>query len=315
MGYNESKQERMFLSLFKHMMAGRGLQVSEKVLKDFLDFVKKVSPWFLEEGTLNLSDWKQVDKEMRKHVQEHGEEELPKHAYPLWLQMRGILANDSDFEGLIHETLSVDSDQEAKPLNNPIQPHGTDDKKPPFETLETNFKSDGDEDSNDSDFEEAFKHGPSRDRDHYYAGGPPYTTFPAKRTEKYRKRRPLAPSGFQAAMEEARRTGEVTFSFPVAEGMQSERPVWEPLSLKTLKELQLAVKTSGASAPYTLQVLDVVASHWLTPYDWHQTAKATLSPGDYILWRTEYEDRSKQTVTQFLKRRGPKPDMDMLLGT
>lgn len=50
----------------------------------------------------------------------------------------------------------------------------------------------------------------------------------------------------------------------------------------------------GASAPYTLQVLDMVASLWLTPYDWHQTAKATLSPGDYILWRTEYEDRSKK---------------------
>ena len=135
MGHNESKQERMFLSIFNHMMAGRGLQVSEKALKDFLDFLKKVSPWFLEEGMLTLSDWKLVGKEMRKHVQEHGEGELPKYAYPLWLQMRELLANESDFEGLVHETLSVENDQEAKHLNNPPLLYGTNDKEPSFEIL------------------------------------------------------------------------------------------------------------------------------------------------------------------------------------
>ena len=55
MGHGESKQENMFLSVFKHMMAERILKVSEKALKDFLDFIKKVSPWFLVEGTLTLS--------------------------------------------------------------------------------------------------------------------------------------------------------------------------------------------------------------------------------------------------------------------
>ena len=65
--------------------------------------------------------------------------------------------------------------------------------------------------------------------------------------------------------------------------MGDEEPTWEPLPSKSLKELQSAIKTSGPSAPYTIQVLDVVASHWLTLYYWHQTAKATLEAGDYAL--------------------------------
>jgi hypothetical protein len=49
---------------------------------------------------------------------------------------------------------------------------------------------------------------------------------------------------------------------------------------------------------YSLQVLDVVVTQWLTPYDWHQTAKTTLAPGDFILWRTEYEERSRKLAQE-----------------
>jgi hypothetical protein len=58
MGQSESKGKRLFLSVFKHMLSGRGLKVSDK----FYDFVQKVSPWFPDEGSLTLEDWKQVDK-------------------------------------------------------------------------------------------------------------------------------------------------------------------------------------------------------------------------------------------------------------
>lgn len=96
---------------------------------------------------------------------------------------------------------------------------------------------------------------------------------------------------------------------------EDEEPEWEPLPLKTLKELQSAVKQMGASAPYTVQIVDMVASQWLTLHDWHQRAKATLAPGDYVLWRTDYEERSKDTVYKYANaKKGPKVTMDMLLG-
>ena len=63
---------------------------------------------------------------------------------------------------------------------------------------------------------------------------------------------------FDAAMAEAKRQGDFTLTCPVV-------CVEGSLPLKTLKEVQSAVKTLGPTAPYTLQVLDVVASQWLTP--------------------------------------------------
>lgn len=74
------------------------------------------------------------------------------------------------------------------------------------------------------------------------------------------------------------------------------------------------MRTMGPSAPYTIQIVDMVTSQWLTPHDWHQTAKATLSPGDYILWRTEYEDKSKETVQKAIGKR-PRITLEMMLGT
>jgi hypothetical protein len=40
------------------MLSGRGLKVSHK----FYDFVQKISPWFPEEGSLTLEDWKGVGR-------------------------------------------------------------------------------------------------------------------------------------------------------------------------------------------------------------------------------------------------------------
>lgn len=66
MGQSKSKGKRLFLSVFKHMLSGRGLKVSGKSLQEFYDFVQKISPWFPEKGSLTLEDWKRVGKDMRK---------------------------------------------------------------------------------------------------------------------------------------------------------------------------------------------------------------------------------------------------------
>lgn len=105
----------------------------------------------------------------------------------------------------------------------------------------------------------------------------------------------------------------MSFTFPVVL-YDDEELTWEPLPLKTLNELQLAVKSLGPSAPYTIQILEMIGTQWLTVYDWFQTAKATLSPGDFVLWRTEYEERAKEAVRSSFAKKGAKPTMSMLLG-
>ena len=81
-------------------------------------------------------------------------------------------------------------------------------------------------------------------------------------------------------------------------------------SLKTLKELKYSVKNMGPSAPYIWQIVEMLGSMWLTPYDWHQTAKSTLSPGQFIVWRTEYEDRAREVVQNLaVRKKADKPTM------
>lgn len=99
----------MFLSILRHMLAEHGLKVSDSTATEFYDFILKVSPWFPENGSLTLEDWKKVGKGMKNYVVEHGEESIPRQAYPLWLQIRELLTEKTDLEFLVAETASMDN--------------------------------------------------------------------------------------------------------------------------------------------------------------------------------------------------------------
>ncbi|QDK64673.1 gag [Black Syrian hamster retrovirus] len=319
MGNSGSKGQKMFISILKHMLAERGLNVSDAIAKEFYLFLMKVSPWFPEEGSLTLEDWKRVGREMRRYAEKHGEETIPRQAYPVWLQMREILTEKSDLVLLTEEAASVKDESTCLPAKTygrtqfdlkPIKT-GLDDLNLGTED-EAELKR------------EASEYDSDEDRDHRGRSYPVLRHSKSKSERmrvqkdisKPKRKEYLPPIGFQGALAEAREQGDTSFMFPVIFNGNSddEDPVWEPLPLKTLKELQHAVKSMGPSAPYTIQVVEMVASQWLTPNDWHQTAKATLSPGDYIVWRTDYEDRCKVTAQNSAGKRGGKITMDMLLG-
>lgn len=92
-------------------------------------------------------------------------------------------------------------------------------------------------------------------------------TPPAFKTKSVKIERKTPTSrGFGGVMKEARQKGDLEFCFPVT-NLKGETPQWEPLPLKSLKELQYSVKSIGPSAPYTLQIVEMLGSMWLTPYD------------------------------------------------
>ena len=93
--------------------------------------------------------------------------------------------------------------------------------------------------------------------------------------------------------------------FPVLYDTDEESPTWEPLPIKLIKELKQACSSYGATAPYTLTLLDALAARWMIPYDWRAVAKACLSGGQYLLWRTEYEDLAHKQARDNYKY-GPK---------
>lgn len=55
----------------------------------------------------------------------------------------------------------------------------------------------------------------------------------------------------------------------------------------------MAVKFMGPSYN-TLQILDMIVSICLSPYDWYQTAKSILSPGQYC--KTKYKGGAQDSV-------------------
>lgn len=49
--------------------------------------------------------------------------------------------------------------------------------------------------------------------------------------------------------------------------------------------------------------MEAVANQWMmTPYDWMQTAKSCLKGGDYLLWKSEYEDLARKEALKNIKR-------------
>lgn len=113
-----------------------------------------------------------MGKEIKRYVQKHGESELPTHAYPLWLQMRELLTDSTDFEGLVHETSSVKDEKEAKPINEPARNYGTGSVGNLITLEDENINKDCD----DWDLHEEAEYGPSKDRNHFHGGNPPLTS-------------------------------------------------------------------------------------------------------------------------------------------
>jgi hypothetical protein len=78
---------------------------------------------------------------------------------------------------------------------------------------------------------------------------------------------------------------------PDPNNLQAFIRIHEQMSLKTLKELKQACTMYGPTAPFTAQLLQsAVGDSALSPEDWMGIAKACLSPGEYLLWKTSYRE-------------------------
>ncbi|XP_063089011.1 endogenous retrovirus group K member 5 Gag polyprotein-like isoform X1 [Cavia porcellus] len=82
--------------------------------------------------------------------------------------------------------------------------------------------------------------------------------------------------------------------YPVQMAPGKGRNVWEPFEIKQIRELKSAVTTFGPTAPYTIAMLENLASQPLTPGDWMQLAKACLPSDSYLDWRAWYTEFSAE---------------------
>ncbi|KAL6037286.1 hypothetical protein STEG23_015159 [Scotinomys teguina] len=80
---------------------------------------------------------------------------------------------------------------------------------------------------------------------------------------------------------------------------------------KQLKEARLAY---GTHAPFTLAIFESFTALHCAPCDWQQLGRAALSGGDYLLWRSEFQELCQQIANQNAATSFLGQNLDMLTG-
>lgn len=90
---------------------------------------------------------------------------------------------------------------------------------------------------------------------------------------------------------------------------------YEPIPYKQLKDLVEAAKTYGANAAYTQTLLQRFTGQAMTPSDWWEIARACLSTGQYLDYRSIVVDAAHVQARINAQHQGRAPwNADMLLG-
>ena len=88
-----------------------------------------------------------------------------------------------------------------------------------------------------------------------------------------------------------------------------------PFTIAALKELKTAVTQYGPTATFTLAVLDSMTQGWIIPNEWKDLAKASLSGGHYLLWKSEFKDQCELIARDNANRQQNPWTFPMLAGT
>ncbi|XP_077015564.1 endogenous retrovirus group K member 5 Gag polyprotein-like [Tamandua tetradactyla] len=301
MGHTESKERSLFVDITKHMLKKRSINVTSRQLREFFSFVQNVSPWFPEEGTVNLDTWQKVGKQMKEYYTKNGPDGVPIDAFALW----NVLKDSFD---PTHEAICMAREvatEEEQPLVTAMAKTGsyTSIERPPAYNIQKDHSSSSESESEaESEREDKLN---------------PFEVDELERVAaQYEHNNVSSFFSFMGAVKEAKAQGNTELKcYPVIWGDDNSPPQWEPLPFKLIKELKMAVKDLGPTSPYTLQLLDNVASEWLSPFDWFSTARSCLAPGSFLLWKADYEEKAKGLVQKnLLKRPQNRITLSMLIG-
>lgn len=319
MGNSESKEGQLFIGVILQLLNKRGIKVTKTNVRCFFTFVQEQCPWFPEEGTVNLDTWEKVGKQLKTYYTQHGPEKVPTDTFSLWNMIRDTL--DPAHESEKVHVKEGSEEEESKPdyrqlnmlsaMNTDSHAENRDEKKDQLspqdeeDSKEVAVRYHSDEDSSflakdtPKSLREISPSRPSVRFKHQTVKG----SLEQEKKNMGRLRSPMPPpphrdEGPPLAVPWRRVLSNPEDEFdPHLEACFSNRgetPYWEPLPMKMIKELKQACALYGATAPYTITVLEALAARWMTPHDWKTVAKACLSRGQYVLWRAEYEDLAQK---------------------
>ncbi|XP_037382727.1 endogenous retrovirus group K member 10 Gag polyprotein-like [Talpa occidentalis] len=293
-------EHQLYVSQLKEALRTRGVRVKSKDLFLFFDFVQETCPWFPKEGTIDEKRWQRVGDAVNEFYQVFGPEKFPVTAFSYWNLINDLLAKQKTDPGLQHAISHTENILKSAPSSvaetpssracgeDLISSHSEDEEISPPKHA-TGVPNPCDETNPQSNVP------PVPDGAPQPAGTPvkeprPNTLPPCKSLYPSLPRpRRRSPSASEVDWDELAEQEVVETTN--AQGVVQRHH--EPHNFRNVKELKEAVSLYGATAPFTLTVLDTLAQSSLTPSDWYSLAKATLSGGDHLLWKAEFIDNCK----------------------
>ncbi|XP_066100423.1 endogenous retrovirus group K member 10 Gag polyprotein-like [Saccopteryx bilineata] len=271
----EISQHELFVEQLGQALKARGVKVKVKQLCKYFDYIKDLCPWFPIE---------EVDKENSNESSTNEEDQSEEESFKAdpgevdWDEIAEQAAkyHNDDFWPPPY-TAPRPSAPSAFPIIDPQKQ-----LKDKIEYLKEQIKLEKEHQDLINQLERL------------KTGKPPSTNKNPPPTKGNERQRPLnSPSAPFVAITEGPE------AYPVTETTDAQGQAWRHhagFDFKVIKELKLAVAQYGATAPYTMAILESIAEHWLTPRDWQTLARATLAGGDYLLWKSKYVEVCRDTA-------------------
>nr|XP_020145704.1 igE-binding protein-like [Microcebus murinus] len=299
-----SSQSRPFVQALQGVLQARDLALSECLLWNFMKEVDRVAPWFLHSGSLNVPSWDKLEKDLLR-----GEEQgtLRQGTLPVWTMIRSCL-NDKSCAAQVqagqkvlsdHQDSTSESDKGRRPGKKKRE------RKKRKGTKNKNDKgkdrTEYTEDRGDSLFLSEFKKldisedgstssssltsSSSGEEAGEELDSEEEATAPPLREQGGARPKQVSGSSFIRP----RDMRKMFLSFPVFENNNQQR-YHEPLQHKQLKDLAESVRSWGVTASFTIAQVERLGNLAMTPDDWSNTTRACLTTGQYLDWKSIFQE-------------------------
>ncbi|XP_065756276.1 igE-binding protein-like [Phocoena phocoena] len=270
------------------LLNSQGLKLSHKTISKLLQDIDGAAPWFAVSGSLTVPSWEKLGKDL---ADRHEMGELSRGTFPLWRMIHSCL-REGKCEAIVQmgrKALSIYQDSASESDN-----IGTTDELNPKE---------------EADLEEAAAE--------YERARPPFCASADARPPfcaSAKSKALTCPQTSKCTFIPREAWSQVPTAFPVFEDPATRQRCYEMVDHRILKDLAEAARGYGITANYTLMLLQRLARNALTPTDWHDIARACLSMGQYLDWKSIVTDLAYSQARENAANGQPAWNAEMLLG-
>ncbi|XP_026956179.1 igE-binding protein-like, partial [Sagmatias obliquidens] len=322
------------------LLRDRGLKLSHKTISRLLQDIESATPWFGVSGSLTVPSWEKLGKDLEE-CNTRGE--LSRGALPLWSMILSCL-KEGKCEEIIQrgrKALSMcqdsasENEQTGTTVDRPeIMKREKRKQKEKQETVpglypildefkELYLFQDELNPREEEDLEGAAAAYEQERYGHWYM--PPLASPPYFNPAEARASAPAQASTSVAAANAPPPMPKCTFipreawsqlatAFPVFEDPATRQRYCEMIDHKLIRDLAEAAKRDGVSANYTIMLLQRLTRNALTPTDWQDIARACLTMGQYLDWKSIVSDLAHSQARENAANGQPAWNVDMLLG-